>query len=146
VRSLVHRQSGSGQVIDHAVESLGKRLSIAFLVREVLFVPNVVASSNLIAVVPARRARGFAGQLPMRIHSLPLRAAGGEHRSLYWHERTNDNPAHEWFCGVMTKIVSRFDAAKLNLVWVSAEGWSQPEPTAPLLDCFTLLIGHPGVT
>lgn len=69
---MVHRQSDSGQVIDQAVETLGKRLRIALLVQEVLSVPYIVASSNLIVAVPARLARSFAGQLSVKVHAIPL--------------------------------------------------------------------------
>jgi DNA-binding transcriptional LysR family regulator len=103
VRPMVHRQSDSGRVIDQAVELLGRRLNIALLVQEVLTVPYVVASSNLIAAVPARLARGFTGQLPIRSHPLPLRLPE-QSIALYWHERTHRDPAHEWFRDVIGRI------------------------------------------
>lgn len=103
VRAMVHRKSDSGQVIDQAVEDLGKRLRISLLVQEILTVPYIVASSNLIAAVPARLARGFVGQLPIRAHPLPLRLPE-QSIALYWHERTHRNPAHQWFRDAVGKI------------------------------------------
>lgn len=103
VRSLVHRSSDSGQVIDQAVAALHRRLHIALLVQEVLTVPYVVASSNLIAAIPARLARAFAGQLPLRAHPLPLRLPE-QTIALYWHERTHRDPAHEWLRDVIGRI------------------------------------------
>ena len=96
VRTMVHRQSDSGQVIDQAVEALGKRLNIALLVQEVFMVPYIVASSKLIAAIPARLARTFAAQLPIRIYPLPVDVPE-QSIALYWHERTHRSAAHEWF-------------------------------------------------
>jgi DNA-binding transcriptional LysR family regulator len=103
IRTMVHRQSDSGQVIDQAVETLGKRLRIALLVQEVLSVPYIVASSNLIAAVPARLARSFAGQLPVKVHAIPLNVPQQE-IALYWHERTHRSAPHEWFRDLLGKI------------------------------------------
>lgn len=103
VRTMLHPRSDSGGVIDRAVGALGKHLNIALLVQEGLTVPHIVASSNLIAAVPARLARGFVGQLPIRAHPLPLRLPD-QNIALYWHERTHRNPAHEWFRDLIGKI------------------------------------------
>ena len=103
VRTMVHRQSDSGQVIDHAVEGLGKRLNIALLVQEVLTVPYIVASSNLIAVISARLARALAGQLPLRVHPLPLKLPE-QSIALYWHERTHRSAPHQWFRDLLGRI------------------------------------------
>jgi DNA-binding transcriptional LysR family regulator len=103
VRTMVHRQSDSGQVIDEAVEALGTRLNISLLVQEVLSVPYIVASSNLIAAVPARLARTFASHLPLTVHRLPL-SVPEQSIALYWHERTHRSAPHEWFRGVLGRI------------------------------------------
>lgn len=103
VRSMVHRRSDSGQVIDQAVAALHQRLHIALLVQDVLTVPYIVASSNLIAAIPARIARAFAAQLPLRVHPLPLRLPE-QTIALYWHERMHRDPAHEWFRSVIGGI------------------------------------------
>ena len=103
VRTMVHRQSDSGQVIDEAVDALGKRLNIVLLVQEVLTVPYIVASSNLIAAIPARLARTFVGQLPLKVHPLPLHVPE-QTIALYWHERTHRSPAHVWFRELLGSI------------------------------------------
>jgi DNA-binding transcriptional LysR family regulator len=103
VRTMVHRQSDSGQVIDQAVEALGQRLNIALLVQEVLIVPYIVASSKLIAAIPARLARSFAGQLALKVYPLPLDVP--EQRiALYWHERTHRSAPHQWFRDLLGNI------------------------------------------
>jgi len=103
VRTMVHPRSDSGGVIDRALGALGKHLQIAMLVQEGLTVPHIVANSNLIAAVPARLARGFVDQLPIRAHPLPFRLPE-QNIALYWHERTHRNPAHEWFRNLIGKI------------------------------------------
>ena len=103
VRTMVHRQSDSGQVIDHAVEALGKRLDITVLVQEVLTVPYIVASSNLIAAISARLARPFASQLPLKVYPLPLDLPE-QSIALYWHERTHRSAPHQWFRDLMGRI------------------------------------------
>ena len=103
VRTMVHRQSDSGQVIDQAVEALGKRLNITLLVQEVLTVPYIVASSSSIAAIPARLARTFAAQLPIRVYPLPLDVPE-QNIALYWHERTHRSAPHEWFRDLIGKV------------------------------------------
>jgi DNA-binding transcriptional LysR family regulator len=105
VRTMVHRQSDSGQVIDQAVEALGKRLNITLLVQEVLTVPYIVASSKLIAAIPARLARTFATQLPLKVHPLPMDIPE-QSIALYWHERTHRSAPHEWFRDILGKIAN----------------------------------------
>jgi DNA-binding transcriptional LysR family regulator len=96
VRSMVHQRSDSGEVIDQAVEALGRRLSIPMLVQDIFAVPYIVASSRLIAAVPARFAKTFAANLPVRAHRLPLNIPE-QSIALYWHERTHRDAAHAWF-------------------------------------------------
>jgi DNA-binding transcriptional LysR family regulator len=100
---MVHRKSDSGKAIDQAVKAIGKRLQIALLVQEVLSVPYIVAQSNLIAAVPARLGRAFVGPLPIKAHPLPIRLPE-QTIALYWHERTQRDPAHQWFRDVIGKI------------------------------------------
>jgi len=103
VRSMVHQRSDSGEVIDQAVEALGRRLRIPMLVQDIFTVPYIVANSGLIAAVPARFARGFAASLPLRAHRLPLDIPD-QSIALYWHERTHRDPAHEWFRTLLGKV------------------------------------------
>jgi DNA-binding transcriptional LysR family regulator len=103
VRSMVHQRSDSGEVIDHAVGALGRRLDIPLLVQDIFTVPHIVASSGLIAAVPARFARAVAANMPVRVHRLPLDIPE-QSIALYWHERTHRDAAHEWFRDLLGRL------------------------------------------
>ena len=58
-----------------------------------LFVPELVARSDLIATVPERLVRDRIKQL--QVFEPPL-AVEGFAIGLVWHERTHRHPAHRW--------------------------------------------------
>jgi len=58
-----------------------------------LFIPEVVARSDLAAMLPSRLARSRAGELRIVAAPLPLPAF---EMAMVWHDRTQSDPAHEW--------------------------------------------------
>ncbi|HLJ18642.1 MAG TPA: LysR family transcriptional regulator [Stellaceae bacterium] len=87
------RGAGFRGPVDAALGKLGRERRIAVSAASFLFVPELVARSDLIATVPERLVRGRAE----RLQALePPLAVEGFAIGLVWHERTHRHPAHQW--------------------------------------------------
>lgn len=87
------RGGGFGGPVDTALGKLGLKRRIAVSAASFLFVPELVARSDLIATVPERLVRGCAERLRVLEPPLPVE---GFTIGLVWHERTHRHPAHRW--------------------------------------------------
>ncbi|WP_210871319.1 LysR family transcriptional regulator [Streptomyces tagetis] len=79
------------------LDRIGIRPHVAVRVESYVLVPLLVAGTDRIALVQRRLAEHHLAQgLPVRILPVPC-----EHRTieehLWWHERFDDDPAHQWF-------------------------------------------------
>jgi DNA-binding transcriptional LysR family regulator len=79
--------------IDEALAAQGRKRQVRLSVPHFLLVPELVARSDMIAVLPERLARHYADQLqafdlPLDVPHLTIAAV--------WHERTHRNPAQAW--------------------------------------------------
>jgi len=94
----------SGQA-DLVLEALGYSRRVVMSVANFLVVPELVATSDLVSVVPSRlvrgRGRGFhVTKPPLRIPPFSI--------VMVWHERTQSAPEHRWF----RDRLSAFEAAQ----------------------------------
>ena len=80
-------------VTDVELERLGYQRRVILSTQHFLFIPEVVARSDLAAMLPSRLARSRAREL--RIIAAPLPLPGFE-MAMVWHDRTQSDPAHEW--------------------------------------------------
>ena len=79
-------------VTDEALAGIGRQRQIGLSVSSFLVLPDILATSDMIAVVPARLAYDDA-----RIHVLPSPLPiTGFTKSMAWHERTHRDAAHQW--------------------------------------------------
>lgn len=85
--------AGFSGPVDTALGKLGRQRRIAVSAASFLFVPELVARSDLIATVPERLVRERAGRLQVLEPPLPVE---GFAIGLVWHERTQQHPAHRW--------------------------------------------------
>lgn len=90
---LVSWQGKSFQgVTDEALAALGRTRRVGLSVNSFLILPEILAVSDMIAVLPRR----LAGSHPnMQIVTPPLSIPGFT-KSMAWHERTHRDPAHRW--------------------------------------------------
>ena len=90
---LVSWQGKSFQgVTDEALALLGRTRRVGLSVSSFLILPEILAVSDMIAVLPRR----LASQRPdMRVIAPPLPIPGFS-KSMAWHERTHRDPAHRW--------------------------------------------------
>lgn len=87
------RGGGFGGPVDAALGKLGLERRIPISAASFLFVPELVACSDLIATVPERLVRGRAERLQVLEPPLPVE---GFAIGLVWHERAQRHPAHRW--------------------------------------------------
>jgi DNA-binding transcriptional LysR family regulator len=107
IRTMIHKSSDSGRLIDQALGALGLRLNIAAVVQDSLTVPHMIAGSNLIALVPSRIANAVVRQMPIRILQPPV-SLPEQSIALYWHERTQNGAAHKWLRAEIGEICRGF--------------------------------------
>lgn len=90
-------------MLDRALSAAGQSMQIVLAVSDYLLVPEVVSTTDLIAVVPERAATRFAKEYPLRVLPLPLDLPAIE-LSMVWHERTHREASREWLRNAIIEI------------------------------------------
>jgi DNA-binding transcriptional LysR family regulator len=80
-------------VTDVALESLGYKRRVTLSTQHFLFVPEVVAQTDLVAMMPSRLVRNRSHRLQIVAPPLPIPSF---EMAMTWHERSHLEPAHEW--------------------------------------------------
>jgi DNA-binding transcriptional LysR family regulator len=65
--------------------------------------PMIIASSDLLAVIPNRLAEAFVSHVPIKVLPLPISIPPFDIR-IYWHERYHHDPALRWFRTAFVKV------------------------------------------
>jgi DNA-binding transcriptional LysR family regulator len=65
--------------------------------------PMIIASSDLLAVIPSRLAEAFVSHVPIKVLPLPISIPPFDIR-IYWHERYHHDPALRWFRTEFVKL------------------------------------------
>jgi DNA-binding transcriptional LysR family regulator len=92
-------------LIAEALATLGKSRRVGLTVPHLATVPALVASSDLLGIVPARLASQSAKAFGLRIYPLPLRLPRST-VALLWHESKQHDPAHCWLRGMLARLAS----------------------------------------
>ncbi len=94
---LVVSPEGGGfvGVTDAVLAGLGIERRVAVSAPSFLLVETLLASSDLVAMLPARLAHGRAA---LKTFKPPVEVPGYE-MSMLWHERVHRDPAHQWLRG-----------------------------------------------
>jgi len=79
-------------VTDEALAAAGMARRVALSVPHFLYVASVVASTDLVAMLPARLVPGHPA---LQMVDAPVEVPGYE-MSMLWHERVHRDPAHQW--------------------------------------------------
>ncbi|MCP8690043.1 LysR family transcriptional regulator [Marinobacterium sedimentorum] len=87
--------------IDQALKTLGHSRKVVLSAASFLVVPEIVAQSNLVALVPARLV---AGRTDLRMVSSPIASAGFS-VGMVWHERNHGHSAHRWVREMISQII-----------------------------------------
>ncbi len=99
--------SGGGtfvRLIDAALKSAGRTRRVRLKLPHFLMVPEVVARSDMVAVLPERLARAYARKLS--IIEAPLKLPGFDIAAI-WHERTHNDPAQQWLRQVLVNLIEK---------------------------------------
>ncbi|MED5609629.1 LysR family transcriptional regulator [Pseudomonas sp. JH-2] len=86
---------------DKALAGLGRERRVVLSVPHFQFVAPVLASTDLVAMLPQRLVRPDSG---LRMVEAPLEVPGYE-MSMLWHERAHRDPAHQWLRGFIAAAV-----------------------------------------
>lgn len=79
-------------VTDEALAAVGLSRRVVLSVPHFLYVASVVASTDLVAMLPARLV---ANNAALQVVEAPVAVPGYE-MSMLWHERLHRDPAHQW--------------------------------------------------
>jgi DNA-binding transcriptional LysR family regulator len=82
-------------LLDRALSSHGVEARIGAVVHDFLLAPEIVAFTDMIAVVPERMARRHGHILGLQILPLPVEVPPLIF-SMIWHERTHREPLYQW--------------------------------------------------
>ncbi len=95
------------ELVDDALRELGCARHIALSKTTFLGVPFLVAQTNLVATLPERVAERFAQMAPIRLFEPPM-ALGRLDIVMMWHDRTHNNPLHQWLREVIVDVCGRW--------------------------------------
>lgn len=97
------RMRSARRAIDQAVRTRHRQLQVQFKVQDALALCNVVAHSDLIGTLPERFARALAEKFPLQVLPVPI-AIAEIRQAMYWHERTHNEPSHQWFRQIISEL------------------------------------------
>lgn len=102
---IIVSPSGGGFAtpIDEMLAALGLARNVVVSAASFLFVPDLVAASDLVALVPKRLLLG------RRWNVMPIELPWLAERfniSLIWHERTHGHPGHRWIRELAAELVT----------------------------------------
>ncbi|MBP2156549.1 LysR family transcriptional regulator [Erwinia rhapontici] len=89
-------------VTDEALATLGRERRVTLAVNSFLVLPEILRSSDLIAVVPQRLALHTHGLIQL---APPLTIVGFS-KSVVWHERSHRDPGHRWLRTLLLKMLT----------------------------------------
>ncbi len=99
-------ESGFSGPADQALAQIGRQRQVALSVPGFLILPEVLATDDLIAVVPERIVRGLMSGL--RIFAPPVAIPEFNVVAL-WHQRLHKDPAHRWLRELVAETARAFE-------------------------------------
>lgn len=100
-QALVSYQGGSfSGATDKALAKLGLTRNVTVSVQNFIVMPEFLANSDLLAVVPKRLVENLAN---IHYFEPPLQIDGFT-KTLVWHERTHRDPAYRWLRELMAEV------------------------------------------
>jgi DNA-binding transcriptional LysR family regulator len=80
-------------ITDTILESRGRKRRVVLSVPHFLFVPEVVARTDLVAMLPSRLVKDRSAHIRVAAPPLPIPSY---EMAMIWHERSHLDPAHMW--------------------------------------------------
>ena len=94
------------QALEDALSAIGRRPRYQVTVPHSLAVPEILAGSDLVSILPAPLAAAFASRGALHFKSLPYAAPGASLRAI-WHRRHEHDPAHAWLRSLIFELARR---------------------------------------
>lgn len=101
---LVAPHGRAGSTVDKALAKQGRRRRVAVTVPHFLAAPEIVRATDAVVTLGARLAKALSQGLVLVAPPVPL---PGFTVVMYWHERNNADPAHQWFRAQLAKVARR---------------------------------------
>lgn len=79
-------------VVDEALEKLGQRREVSLSLKCFVVLPDILRSSDMVAVLPSRLVAGMDG---LSVCKPPVEVPGFSQLAV-WHERSHHDPAQRW--------------------------------------------------
>lgn len=96
---------GRARIVE-VLERLNIRRNVVYSVPRFSSFPNIVASTDLIAMVPFKFAKAIAEFYPLQILPLPFSVPDQQIFYMTWKSSNTDEPHHKWLRERMTEIFS----------------------------------------
>lgn len=93
--------------IDVALEKHGKKRRVVLAMPHFAPLVGCVASSDIVAAIPAQFATAYAAPMGLNVLDLPF-ASPALPVNLYWHSRRTRDPAHRWLRNLTYELCEPF--------------------------------------
>jgi DNA-binding transcriptional LysR family regulator len=103
--ALVSPRGDPGGMVDDVLKQHGLSRHVAFTTPSFLVAPQVVATTDLVMVLPARIAAALEGQLHLATFEPPLDVPGFR-MAMFWHDRHDSDPAHAFIRGEIARVAA----------------------------------------
>ena len=97
-------------MVDEALQDLGHARNVRLQVSSLLLMPELVAESDMLAVMPERFAIANSQHLPLQVLSLPFTVPQVD-ISMLWHDRRHQDPAHRWLRTTLREVCEEMQAS-----------------------------------
>jgi DNA-binding transcriptional LysR family regulator len=97
--------------VQRMVEELGLAGRALVHTRHYAALPELVTTTDLLAIVPLLFARSLLARWPIRVHELPGKAIEYDVRMI-WHETATNDPAHGWLRALVRRLFSQSSNGK----------------------------------
>lgn len=105
------RGGGFSTSVDNALAERGLRRNVVLSASSFLPVPDLVAQSNCVALVPSRLVEGHGEKLLCVVPPLPVE---GFAIGMFWHERSDGHAGFRWVREFITQIVESRTSALVS--------------------------------
>lgn len=99
---LIERQ------FDSALSNLGVQRQVGIYVPNILVMPDLVAATDLVAMMPVPLANDLVGRGDLRMFEAPY-PTPTSNLSMSWHARTKNDPANRWFRDLLRRVARSLD-------------------------------------
>ncbi|MCC7460962.1 MAG: LysR family transcriptional regulator, partial [Gammaproteobacteria bacterium] len=97
------------ETVPRMLEELGLVERTCVHARHYAALPELVTTTDLLAIVPQSYARSLRARWPIQVHALP--GAGLEYDvRMLWHESASDDRAHAWLRALLRRLFARAPA------------------------------------